>query len=1293
MTTLFVVALVTIVVISFFLMVDVAQRSSKFHEDSSDLQNLKDTVTSLALGQIRESTTRDDEIWVSQPGAIRTFNESSGERSRIYKLYSDENMILDAAAISNSAQLNLADDVPPDWEEFPNRFVDLNRPVASMSDGELHFPVVDPRVYDGRTGTGSETPEGFSYQKTHAIGGGSIAGVFGPQDVDHPNDQRVPMPVQWIYVLRDGSMGTLDSGGEFVPFAGATGASSENPMVGRFAFWTDDECSKLNLNTASEAIPWDTPKAATPEDIEFAENPPVRNEVQRFGGHPAATSLSSVFFPNEDLDPESHQARYRAIYDLVPRVNGGGYIDGKSKEAVAFDTDRLYANVEEALLTPDREENSLFGLGRNSRLSRTRFFLTANSRAPEVTASGTPRICLWPVSWRRDGSFRTAFDQLIAFNSLLNGRPYNFRRHGALTNIGEYNQFYVKPGPDPLSFGLSSNADLIQYMLRMGEETKLGYPISFEEKYGRQNLATGAIGFTEYMRQTNLHDTTTSVSGNPVVPYARGWNNFAWGTEIHGQVTNIGRNSLPVWLRNELGGSSGQISGIGTNGIGRIYVASEAGFAFCLAAEHRPDGTKINPDLVEKLNLPSGYKAIQGASLFEGFNPAQGYTMIAPSSSARFWNTQNIRIRTSEGIRAPGGEVTDATNLVQASLPLWGQNSRGNEGGMLHTPIFLRNKSPGDSPGESRYSEANWWIGWGGSGGRWAYAGSDSNNDSHLNGWRPPAGGSDFDDPSRRLINQYSRGFFLVPSADDSIELVINGTRKEVWFALGNQRNGDWAGHVTRVAVPEGMRFPVPEEPSERSFTWGQRYVDARQDGFKNPEIIDPNDVLRTWVSRHGDHRLQYIRERENSIPANEYLFVPHPDWDPEQPIADAETIKQIHSFTLPGGVPEPGATFRRGLVAGVDYADAIVPDFTIDPDRDDTFDANRPSGYPYSLDPSETRDWDNGTGIAPDGSYWNKVDDVAQVSFGNEPPYFTRQVWDGSTPDGRDETSAPNQQVPSGAIFGSINSAAASGLQWTTYLFRPEITDGGHLGARDRTVQGDRTGAPPDHAMLDWFWMPIVQPYAISERFSTAGKINMNYRIAPFSYIRRATGLHAAFKSERLLAIPASAGQTYKDLGRASSNTGWRKRIDAEETLKQFEEKFDEGEFFRTESEICEQFLVPRGESLSGMETFWEDHRLTGDNTMERPYANLYPRLTTKSNVFRVHMIAQTLRKSRTSDPTRFDPDLDTSVGEYRGEVLVERAIDPNDTEIPDYIEEPDAPRLDQFYQYRILYTRRFAP
>ncbi|MEI9896337.1 MAG: hypothetical protein WDN28_21350 [Chthoniobacter sp.] len=65
----------------------------------------------------------------------------------------------------------------------------------------------------------------------------------------------------------------------------------------------------------------------------------------------------------------------------------------------------------------------------------------------------------------------------------------------------------------------------------------------------------------------------------------------------------------------------------------------------------------------------------------------------------------------------------------------------------------------------------------------------------------------------------------------------------------------------------------------------------------------------------------------------------------------------------------------------------------------------------------------------------------------------------------------------------------------------------------------------PRDLLLLDLFWMPVAQPYAISEPFSTAGKVNMNYDILPFRYIKRRTALNAVLADARVTAIPPLAG------------------------------------------------------------------------------------------------------------------------------------------------------------------------
>jgi uncharacterized protein (TIGR02600 family) len=244
---------------------------------------------------------------------------------------------------------------------------------------------------------------------------------------------------------------------------------------------------------------------------------------------------------------------------------------------------------------------------------------------------------------------------------------------------------------------------------------------------------------------------------------------------------------------------------------------------------------------------------------------------------------------------------------------------------------------------------------------------------------------------------------------------------------------------------------------------------------------------------------------------------------------------------------------------------------------------------------------------------------------------------------------------------------------------------------------------------------MPVVDPYAISEPFETRGKINMNYQILPFTYIKRATALHALLKSEKIMAIPNRRSKDYKlsDASRPGyyeDTTGnfFRHHIDADETLEQWERRFEDRDpmlaelrikpgAFISATEICDMWLVPEGHSLQNLDTFWATHRLTGDNVKERPYARLYPRLTTRSNSYRVHVIAQALQKVKGSEVSKFDSLIDQVTAEYKGSFLVERSIDPTDPEIPEYVADvvnfrPIDRPLDRFYSYRISQVKQFA-
>lgn len=67
-----------------------------------------------------------------------------------------------------------------------------------------------------------------------------------------------PMRVSWIYCRRDGSLS----------FSDPPAYDASNPIVGRFAYWVDDDCSRINLNTAADRSPAGVP--GTPANVELA---------------------------------------------------------------------------------------------------------------------------------------------------------------------------------------------------------------------------------------------------------------------------------------------------------------------------------------------------------------------------------------------------------------------------------------------------------------------------------------------------------------------------------------------------------------------------------------------------------------------------------------------------------------------------------------------------------------------------------------------------------------------------------------------------------------------------------------------------------------------------------------------------------------------------------------------------------------------------------------------------------------------------------------------------------------
>jgi uncharacterized protein (TIGR02600 family) len=567
-TVLSVLAIMTIMAVAMLTLSMNETKSANKYADGEKASALADSVVSLVMGQIWDATKQQAgaarAIWASQPGAIRRYNLNGGFQTG-YKLYSTDTMV-----VNGGAEAAMIADVPPaEWATLPGKWVDLNEPVIrpTVEGGaanEVIFPIIDPRAFcqnqlqaDGSAALGSLNVEGFWYDEDFA-GANQAA---NPLD----NEARLPMPVQWLYLLRDGTIGWMTGNGNSYQFVSQGGGqpSEENPMVGRIAFWTDDESCKVNINTAGEPTPWSLPVTYHQRDYQYAMFPPTRYEYQRYPGHPATVALSSVLFPHTDFDTYGRTAQQRAfivalkerIYDIMPKINNGGSQAGTIPFWVQSDpnyyagplaltrvdiansmNERLYASIDELTfsqlvvsgnrLTQNSRPGALpvFGIdGRsyvnggaaapvipeNRVMDRLRFFLTAHSRAPEVNLHGGPRVAIWPVANEVLGpQFRTGYDNAITFCSSLGGaaNSYIFRRQDSDSMR--------------VDAEIPRNAQLLNYLYALMNRP---YPsggaaaASFTAKFGPQNSAQVLVEIFDYIRSTNLYDGALAPSRNELL--------------------------------------------------------------------------------------------------------------------------------------------------------------------------------------------------------------------------------------------------------------------------------------------------------------------------------------------------------------------------------------------------------------------------------------------------------------------------------------------------------------------------------------------------------------------------------------------------------------------------------------------------------------------------------------------------------------------------------------------------------------------------------------------------------
>lgn len=1255
--------IISALAVAFFSSVTTELQASRNYASVVTTRQLAESATSVVMGQVREATARENGAWASQPGMIRVYRDGSSVSDKadtFFKLYSSNNMTVTAGQI---AGFDLAAEVPTSgtdaWYSNRSLFTDLNEPViipaTTGSATVKRYPIMDPAAIG--------TVEGFG---------------ITPDTGDPKSTERLArMPVRWIYVLQDGTLTvpkSADPTGLNASWSGTTSVgktpAKDNPIVGRIAFWADDDSSKVNINTAAGFIAppgqdetkyagsyWDTPRTYSSFDAGTVDTStgvmtvpglaacqPAQHEFQRYPGHPATTSLGLVFKKN--LTTEQ-------LFKLVPRVLGGGSQGGtkqplKASGALSLKKDRLYASVDELLFSPKMSggirTTSDSAVGATSAitpdlLEKTRFFLTASSRAPELNLFGRPRMTIWPID--ANPFKRTPYDEIFAFCSTIGGKTFHFSRND--------------PNSAKKDATVGRNKLLYAYLQELTGKGVPGFGTAdFKSKYtdDRDQILTEIL---DYIRCINLKDSSVSVAANDTSKY----------------YTNQGV-VVPLQIDK-------------TSGFGRFPTISEAALVFYHAG--------FNADKSKQL--------LRAYMVFETFNPMFGYSAISAPSADDIANgyvvthevkgLDKFRVKspTMAAVTALGFPPTATNKITSSSVSTWHGRDMGGFEGIMHT---LGNKVDAN-PGETNYYQLQSYVTPTKAGGSPGVEIPAADTTFKFTGGEVTIkvqwAGQDLQTLKVKFPD--STGDWPLPQLDKASFPLVKGTTPAGYYA-----------------DPGGFFLPSDCNPSD-ALSFNTRLKWARQSSYESAadpgginhinrwrQLIQPGDTVRSveiagdsgGSGSGGDMRIIAIQDAVDR-------YKEHKDYQ-------STSIRPAHSLHTALGPIYSGATFGK-LIKDAAYPADKTPDV---PSRVNG--ALRKDGAPG--------DWDAGIGSYSDGSYPNKVDEGNTVFFYTRQgvpkgilPYFGTEQYQESGP----AHFSPNRQVPSAVMFGSLPSRVIAQNPWETLLFCPNPAGAKHRGMIEM---------PKDHLLLDLFHMPVVEPYAISEPFSTAGKINPNYQLAPFTYIQRTTAFRAALHALRVTAIPVGDAPSYKNAPVNNTNPpkNYRLLVDRDATVAAIDNFFEtnktdpNGGFFKSASQICERFIYPAGvvspgTKPSAAETeitkFWDQNILTGDNLREKPYADLYPRLTTKSNTYTVHFRVQTLRqrpRAAAGDYAKWEEGKDGLLGEYRGSTTIERYVDPQDrrfdktdpetTAKNDFVDvEKDS--LEAAYRFRIVLSKKFSP
>lgn len=1259
--------LLTVVVIS--LMVGATQElnTAKSYSEQVEARRLAASTLELVKGQIWAATTEaTNSSWASQPGAIRTFKSGDTNLVNVYKLYSSDIMV------TNNSGYAPASEVPATWASLPNEFVDLNRPVVVVagSSTNTNYPIFNPTA-------------------TNSVAGFAVTNAPGATTAN-----LLPMPVRWIYVLRNGSL---------TNYSGATNYDASNPVVGRIAFWTDDDTCKININTASAAREgekngttdtqsfWDLPYGGNPKPIDpdpeakLGRFQPAQREFQRYPGHPARIDLKTVLANMTASE----------IYNITPRISSDDATNGSfggtrfsTNGAIALKRERLYATLDEFFYNTNRTANSAAITSTN--LNRLEGFLTAYNRAPEINMFGRPRISMWPVS--NLDSKRTPLDKWFALCSTM---VYGNGASVTGTNLFAVTRSVSTNATGDLTCTDATIPKLFRYLQNQTKDAPPGYTSGFLTKYttaGSDQLITLSL---DYIRCVNLYDSsmqTASLQGAPYNPnaftlpqvnltaYDKTWKPKPYIFTLPGICQAVPLRISPATVPS----SSGTF-----NGLGRFDTTiSEAAFHFWALSWN--DGTPVRED--DKITI-NGTTSTVGVFA----QTASNFQQIALTSNATSAGNSTTYMYGAQLLISPfntmfgfGKYGADYLHRVTGLSGFTINNTTSANG----TAIF-----PAD-PAVNWVRMADFGSAPGGGCGALYSTVADAVNPmgDYGNGKFAYFDGGTIASPSQRDYPFVSR-IFAVPNADTTLNFSGGSLTLEIFSRAGDliqtlNLNFPPANVIKPTPVNAATISPLPNGFDNYSYApQGRRMRSAGYFDFApSKQICFEGDTIIS-VEANGPATDYRWLSLQSSV-ANT-LFQSHPGYLTTTATAnkacgfrESTIMAQIDGPTSSG--PASTITSSSGTILG----GGKRPFGNDNPQRNFPVISSRYTTTGIRNAQGKLPDFETGFGDLPDGAYSRKPDEISirrlQTSQNMTDddywtPYYLQQYggYDGF---GDDTYFAPNRQVPSPGIMGGLPSRGteANGA-WETLLFCPNPAAG--------TTSSDHRGfvSPPDYLWMDLFTMPIVEPYAISEPFSTAGKINMNFQIVPFTYVTRSTGLRAVLAANRVSAV---------NLSSATASTMTRHPIHLNETLKQFQAKFDSNQIFKSASEICSMWLYPGNTttsttalatdtagSSSGITAWWYtigDKSGTGDNLREQPYTALYQNLTTQANTYTIHVYVQALDQAPSGKLI--------VTGEYRGSYALERFLDPKDPRLPDFMN-ATGPNAMGYYQFRVNNTTQFLP